>query len=1034
MSDHCHEAPDKGARPGTDALQDEFLNSATRVIATALAFLVMAGVAGCGGGGTSSFTVTATATTGGSISPQSIRVNKGKQVTFTVTPSPGYGIQGVTGCGGSLVGGTYTTAPISAACTVSATFAINRYRVTAVAGAGGSISPTTADADHGSTLDFTVTADSGYLIDAVSGCGGTLQDTTYTTGPITGECEVQATFRLPAVSGTVIPAGGTAADSDVNDPLAPYAPNDDFPEAQLIPNPVTLGGYVNEPGAGSEGRSFTDGDEFDVFRVGLADGQVAKLLIASEDEADDLDLYLVDLNGLVVDASLDSAARVESVAVPANASGEYFLAVHAFSGASNYLLNIGQPAPDLAPAMRLSDTFVPGELIVALADTPGPKPAWVAELTSLGTGKGREQEAAPRSMLVRLDGLARLGERIAAAGRGIEALQKPAEVLGNLAAGDENTAAKLETLLTVKALARDPAVAAAAPNYLYDLHAAFTPNDPHFQLQWHYPQVSLPQAWSLNSGTGVIVAVIDSGVFLEHPDLAGRLVDGHDFILGIPGGNDPGDDPVPPGGSTYHGTHVAGTVAAATDNGTGVAGVAFGATVMPLRVCTTSGCPGYAIEQALRFAAGLPNDSGTVPPQTAGVVNLSLGRQGGPALASEQALFDELRARDIVVVASAGNSDTSEPGYPAAYQNVLAVSAVDMDGNKAYYSNFGSWIDVAAPGGDLRRDANADGFPDGVLSTIADDREGEPVPRYSFLQGTSMASPHVAGVTALMRSAVPAMSAQDIENLLRNGVITDDLGAPGRDDIYGHGLVNAAKAVTEALNTGGEPVTLDPFMSASPPSANFGATLTSISVVLSNSGAGELEIGTPSEDSGGWLGLVAEESEDRLILTLSAQRDGLAQGVYAATVTVPSSANTVNVAVFMQVADVLSANIALQYVLLIDPESFATQHAARAAPDSGGNQTFRIENVVPGSYLLVSGSDVDNDDFICDAGESCGIFRGPGDVVPIEVDGDDIENLEFTSGYGLVTSSSESLSSPGHGVPLERGDRAGAERAPRFGR
>lgn len=1005
------------------------MKRATRGIAATVTVLVMAA---CGGGGTSSFTVSATATPGGAISPQSVQVNQGRQATFTLTPSQGFHIQGVTGCGGALAGGTYTTAPISAACTVSATFEINRYRVTAVAGAGGSISPTTADADHGSTLNFNLTADAGYLVDAVGGCGGTLQNSTYTTGPITGECQVQASFRLPAVSGTVIPAGGTAADSDVNDPFAPYAPNDDFPEAQLIPNPVTLGGYVNTPGAGSQGRSFADGDEFDVFRVGLTGGQVATLLIASEDEDDDLDLYLVDVDGTVVDASLDDTARVESVVVPPDAGGEYFLAVNAFNGASNYWLNIGQAVPDVVPAMRLSDRFVPGELIVALADPPGAKAVWVDELASLGTGKGRGQEAAPRSMLVRLDELARLGEPVAAAGRGIEALQKPAELLGNLTAGDESTAAKLETLLTAKALALDPAVAAAAPNYLYELHATFTPNDPHFQLQWHYPQVSLPQAWSLNSGTGVIVAVIDSGVFLDHPDLAGRLVDGYDFILGVPGGNDPGDSPVPPGGSTFHGTHVAGTVAAATHNDTGVAGVAFGAMVMPLRVCSTSGCPGYAIEQALRFAAALPNDSGTVPAQAAGVINLSLGR-GGPALPAEQALFDELRARDVVVVASAGNSDTSEPSYPAAYQNVLAVSAVDIEGNKAYYSNFGAWIDVAAPGGDARRDVNADGFPDGVLSTIVDDSAGAPVPRYAFLQGTSMASPHVAGIVALMRSAVPALHAQDIESLLQNGVITDDLGVPGRDDIYGHGLVNAAKAVAEALNTGGEPVTLEPFMSVSPPSANFGATLGSMSVVFSNSGAGELEFGTPAEDSGGWLSLAAAQSEGRLLLTLSVQRDGLAQGAYVATVTVPSSANTVEVPVYMQVADALAANIVQQYVLLIDPESFATRHTALAVAASGGQQDFRIENVAPGSYLLVSGSDADNNDFICGAGESCGIFRGPGDVVPVEVGGDDIAGLEFTSGYGLVTTSSESLSSPGHGMPLARGQPDGVKRVPRFG-
>ena len=927
-----------------------------RIAATLGALCLAAVAAGCGGGSsTPSFTVTATAAAGGTISPQSIEVKRGSRATFDVMPSSGFVIEGVTGCGGSLAGNAFTTAPVS------------------------------------------------------------------------GDCAVLATFRRPVVSGTVIPAGGTAADSDVNDPAAPFASNDDFPEAQPIPNPVTLGGYANVPGAGPEGRSRAEGDEFDVFRVGLLGGQVVTLLVASEDANDDLDLYLLDLGGEIVDASVGDAARTESIIVPDGVSGEFFLAVRAFSGASKYLLNIGQPVSDMAAATRVGDAFVPGELVIRLADEPESKDPALEGLRLLGARAGRVEGAAPRNMLVTLDELSTQHARIAGARQRIDALQA-AQPFGLLGPRDGRMAKKLETLLTAKALARDPAIAAVTPNYLHALHATFTPDDLHYRLQWHYPQISLPQAWPINTGAGVIVAVIDSGVFLAHPDLAGRLVDGYDFIAGIPGGNDPGDSPIPPGGSTFHGTHVAGTVAAATDNGIGVAGTAFDARVMPLRVCTTSGCPGFAIEQALRYAAGLPNDSGTVPAQTASVINLSLGRQGGPALSGEQLLYDELRARDIVVVASAGNSDTSEPSYPAAYQNVLAVSAVDIEARKARYSNFGSWIDLAAPGGDLQRDLNADGFPDGVLSTIADDRDGVPVPRFAFLQGTSMAAPHVAGVMALIRSAVPALSAQDIEALLRNGLITEDLGLPGRDEIYGHGLINAARAVTEALSTGGAPVELAPFMSASPPSVNFGTGLATATIVFSNSGGGELEFGALSEDSGGWLGVASERAEGSLIVRLSTDRASMAEGVYLATVTVTSSANTVEVPVFMQVADILSASVGLQSVLLVDPETFATQYGAIAVPAPDGSQAFRVEDVAPGTYLLASGSDSDNDGFICDAGESCGIYRGAGDVVLIEVEDADVDGLEFTAGYGLSAAESQALpSSPGHGLPLRRADRPQAD-------
>jgi serine protease len=978
--------------------------SVRRGILSSIALLCLAGMGGCGGGsGAQTYTVTATATGGGSISPASATVNRGATVTFTLVPETGYVIGSVTGCGGALGNATYITQAINADCTVTATFVRQRHLVTASAGPGGTITPESVEVEHGSTTSFVVTPGEGLLIDEIGGCDGALVGSTFTTGPVTAPCQVSVSFRHPHLSGTVAPAGGTAVDSDVNDPLAPYAPNDNFSQAQPIPNPVTLGGYVNVAGAGAEGRSFVAGDPVDVFRVDLLAGQVITLRIASDHIADDLDLFLFDMDEMVIDMSADSIARVESLVVPAD--GEYFVLVHAFSGASNYLLTIGTAFDEPQATMRLSDSFIPGQAIVRLAAQAGNlKPAWPAGVFLHGNAQGREQEAEPRNMLLDFAALDPADIHAAAAGEAEPMLGLLTGPDGRFRARDSDTADKLATLLIIKTLAHDPAIASAAPNYLHQLHSSFTPNDPRYGLQWHYPQIGLPQAWPLSSGAGVVVAVIDSGVYLAHPDLAGRLVPGYDFVLGIPGGNDPGDDPVPPGGSSFHGTHVAGTVAAATDNNLGVAGVAFNASVMPLRACGTTGCPGFAIEQALRFAAGLPNDSGTVPANPARVINLSLGR-GGPALASEQALYDELRARDIVVVSSAGNNDTSTPGYPAAYRNVFAVSAVDIQRRKAYYSSFGSWIDVAAPGGDLRRDLNADGFPDGVLSTVLDDRDGGAVPAYRFFQGTSMASPHVAGVVALMRSAVPALTAQDIEHLLRNGAITDDLGAPGHDPIFGHGLINAHKAVAEALATGGVPVALDPFMVASPTVANFGTSIQSLTIAFSNAGGGELEFGTPTENSGGWLNMAAVESDGELAVTLSVQRENLEEGIYTATLTVPSNANTVEVQVIMQVAQVLDANVGQQYVLLVDPSSFEVARGVVAEIVGDGSQRFRIENVPPGAYFLFSGSDADNDDIICDAGESCGVYRSPGDLVLIEVENSDLDGLDFPSSYDLANPS-----------------------------
>ena len=1016
--------------------------STTAFTLSALENYEIAGVTGCGGAlngnvyttgaitGTCSvsasfalkrYEVTTSAGPGGSIDPASALVAHGSSTTFALVPQDGYSIADAAGCGGALDGNAYTTGPITAACTVSGSFVINRYEVTASAGPGGSIRPESVEVEHGSTASFEVEAEAGYRIDSVSGCGGTLEDAQFLTGPIIGACTIEALFRLPSVSGTVLPAAGTGADSDVNDPGAPFASNSTLQQAQFIGNPVTLGGYVNRRFQGPEGRSFSSGDEFDVFQVSLPAGQEVRLLIASEDVADDLDLWLVDLEGFLIDISIDPRARVESVVVPPDAAGEYYLVVRAWSGASNYLLVVDAPAPETPATMRLSDNFIAGEVIIRLVDDASVGDGeWLAQAGALGSARGRDPGEQQRSKLVSIDELHSLSARVAAVAGAPDADQLLAEAGGWLQVREPSMLAKLETLAMVKALSRDPTVAVVTPNYLHELHAEFIPDDPEFVKQWHYAQISAPEAWTLATGTGVIVAVIDSGVLLAHPDMAGRLVEGYDFVLRTPGGDDPGYNPVPPGGSTFHGTHVAGTIAAATDNGIGVAGVAFDARIMSLRVCNVNGCSGYAIEQALRYAAGLSNDSGVIPPQPAQVVNLSLGRQGGPALTQEQLLYNQLRELDIFVVASAGNSSTSTVAYPAAYSNVIAVSALDFAGNRAFYSNFGTWIDVAAPGGDLGRDLNGDGFPDGVLSTSADDRDGPPQPNYRFLQGTSMAAPHVAGVAALMRAAVPELRAQDIEHLLRNRVITDDLGPPGRDDVYGWGLINAVKAVTEALNAGGEPVPLAPFMAASSEAVNFGFTLQGRQVVFSNIGGGELTFGVPMEDSGGWLSLVPEEIEGELLLSLLTDRSGLEEGRYFATVTMPSNANTLEVTVIMQIATLPGAKVGLQYVLLVDPDSMQALHWAIAEPAGDGRQPFRIDSVPPGSYLLVSGSDSDNDAFICDAGESCGFYREGTDIALIEVLDEDLDGLEFESGYSVPGIAPGSIPASGSGIFIGR--------------
>ncbi len=803
------------------------------------------------------------------------------------------------------------------------------------------------------------------------------------------------------LSGIVRPAAGAAIDNDVNDPNALYQSNNTIADAQPIPNPVTLGGYANQPGSGPAGRSRNSGDTADIYRVNLLEGQQISLLIAGDGVRNNLDLGLYDLTGKLLDSS-ESLSRVESLTV--GTSGDYLLAVQAVRGASNYILTLGQAGTVAGEGMRLSDDFVPGEVVVKFRDGAARAANGVrARAQALGLTAQRHNEAKERNQLFSSSDWTRL-QTASAATCGL-----PAVLPDSSATADEDIQTKLDTLCMVRNLSLDPDVETATPNYLRK--PQFTPNDPLYLFQWHYPQLNLPQAWDLTTGADVIVAVVDTGVVFSHPDLQGQLVDGYDFISnpanaldgdGLdPDPTDVGDKSNPDGSSSFHGTHVTGTVVAATNNSIGVAGVAFGAKVMPMRAIGRFGGTLYDIEQAVRYAAGLPNDSGKTPARRADVINLSLGSTSSST--SEQSTFNEARAAGVVIVAAAGNSRSNRPFYPAAYSGVLAVSAATINKTLAPYSNFGSWIDVAAPGGSTAQDVNGDGKPDGVLSTVATDTDGALVNDYVIWQGTSMAAPHAAGVVALMKALAPNLTPQDVDSLLISGALTEDIGAAGQDDQFGYGLLNAYRAAIAAAETGGQPVEPTPILAVSPAALNFGAVLNSQTLTVLNGGTGSLTVNAPTEDSGGWLNVapVQVNADGIGTYTVSVNRAELADGVYSATLTFTSNANSAPVRVIMQVANTLSAGaVGQQYVLLTNPETGATVNEATVTRQADGSYAYTLRDVTAGTYEIFAGSDSNNNSRICGAGESCGAYLTTEEPIKIEVS-QDRNDLDFVSGYAV---------------------------------
>ena len=363
---------------------------------------------------------------------------------------------------------------------------------------------------------------------------------------------------------------------------------------------------------------------------------------------------------------------------------------------------------------------------------------------------------------------------------------------------------------TVAELRADPNVAYAVPNFR--AHASgrpvrssgFMPNDPGFRLQWNLSSpygINMPEAWDLANargapgGRGAVVAVLDTGVAYERfgryrraPDL-NRFVRGYDFVS-----NDRHPDD-----QNGHGTHVAGTIAESTNNGIGAAGIAYAAKIMPVRVLDADGAGDtVAIARGLRYAAK----------RGASVINLSLEFDSSVRASQIPDIVRAIRyarQKGALVVAAAGNQSASLTAYPARARNVLAVAATTIRGCQADYSNSGSDLDISAPGGGTDA-ANNDTAYDAQVC-----RPGE-AGTYIFQQtftngvrsfglpggyeGTSMSAPHVSGVAALVIASGrlgPRPSPRAVEEHLE--VTARDLGAPGFDPRYGHGLLDAAAAL-----------------------------------------------------------------------------------------------------------------------------------------------------------------------------------------------------------------------------------------------
>ncbi|MGI8586379.1 MAG: S8 family serine peptidase [Chloroflexia bacterium] len=306
----------------------------------------------------------------------------------------------------------------------------------------------------------------------------------------------------------------------------------------------------------------------------------------------------------------------------------------------------------------------------------------------------------------------------------------------------------------VRALAALPGVAYAEPDF--ELRASFAPNDPYYSQQWYLNKIAVPAAWDVTTGSrSVIVAMADTGISPVHPDLTGQLVAGYNFVSDNTNTSD----------DNGHGTYTAGLVAALRNNGVGIAGVAPGVRLMPIKILDKNG--GGSVGD---FVRGLhwATDHG------ARVINVSAGIEYPVT-----AMLDAVRyARNhgVLVVASAGNSPDGNPQWPAGYAEVVAVSATDEQDRIASFSSYGSFVDLSAPGTNMI----SDGWSPGRIG-------------YESASGTSSSAPLVSAAAALLLSVKPALSPTELQRLLEDG--SDDLGRPGWDPYFGAGRLNIAHSL-----------------------------------------------------------------------------------------------------------------------------------------------------------------------------------------------------------------------------------------------
>ncbi|MFB6527875.1 S8 family serine peptidase [Streptomyces sp. NPDC056399] len=493
-----------------------------------------------------------------------------------------------------------------------------------------------------------------------------------------------------------------------------------------------------------------------------------------------------------------------------------------------------------------------------------------------------------------------------------------------------DSATKQDVTEVMAAFRADPSVASVEP----DIRAyamAVTPNDTDYTKQWDLFEptggMNVPAAWDKTTGSGVTVAVIDTG-YAAHSDLATNVVSGYDFIstsADARDGNGRDADAKDEGdwnatdnecgtgskasNSSWHGTHVAGTIGAVTNNTKGIAGIAYNAKIQPVRVLGKCGGSSADIADAITWASGgsVPGVPANATP--AKVINLSLGGASATCPSVYQTAINGAVARGTTVVVAAGNSNANASGFtPANCANVINVASTSREGNRSYYSNFGAIVDVAAPGGETRRSTDTPGTvttpENGIYSTLNSGATTQSAENFKPYQGTSMAAPHIAGLAALLKSAKSTLTPAEIESAIK----ANARPLPGTcTGGCGTGIADSAKTVDAVTTT---PPAGTVFTSATDVTIVDNATVSSSIAVTGRTGnaPAALKVGVDIKHT--WRGdlVIDLVAPDGTVRNLKASSSSDSADNVLTTYTVDASSEVANGTWKLQVRDVASGD------------------------------------------------------------------------------------------------------------------------------